>query len=104
MGRISTRSLSSRKPGGFFHRRFSHSPLVGQPFFALDNKNAHARLLAGYLRHHRAGHLFSFHRGDPCRTLLPRTLCSRLDVAIDLLVAPPFESNEVTLPPLPQQS
>jgi hypothetical protein len=37
------------------------------------------------LRHHRAGHLFSFHRGDPYRTLLPRTLCGRLDVAIDLL-------------------
>src|SRR5258707_15584011 len=86
---------------GFFHRRFSHTPLIGQPLFALDNKNAHPRLLAGYLRHHRAGHLFSFQRGDPYRTLLPRTLCSRLDVAIDLLVAPPFEPNEVTLSPLP---
>jgi hypothetical protein len=27
-----------------------------------------------------------------------------LDVAIDLLVTPPFEPNEVTLPSLPQQS
>src|SRR5260370_24134012 len=89
---------------GFFHRRFSHRALIGQPLFALDNKNAHARLLAGYLRHPRAGHLFSFPPGDPYPTLLPRTLCSRLDVAIDLLVAPPVESNEVTLSPLPQQS
>src|SRR6266436_1348265 len=88
----------------FFHRRFSHTPLIGQPLFALDNKNAQARLLARYLRHHRAGHLFSFPGCDPYRTLPPRTLCSRLDVAIDLLVAPPFEPNEVTLSPLPQQS
>src|SRR5258708_2434406 len=59
---------------GFFHRRLAHRPLIGQPFFALDNKNAHARFLASYLRHHRARHLFFFQRGDPCRTLLPRTL------------------------------
>src|SRR3981081_2392710 len=75
---------------GFFHRRFPHRPLVAEAFFALDNKNAHARLLAGYLRHHRARHLFFFQRGNAGRTLLPRTLCSRLDVAIDLRVAPPF--------------
>src|SRR4030081_3694830 len=74
----------------FSHRRFAHRPLVAEAFFALDNKNAHARLLAGYLRHHRARHLFFFQRGNAGRTLLPRTLCSRLDVAIDLLVAPPF--------------
>src|SRR4029077_6366942 len=43
-------------------------------------------------------------RGDPYRTLLPRTLCSRFDVAIDLFVAPPFEPNKVTLSPLPQYS
>src|SRR3981189_443553 len=29
----------------FFHRRFAHRPLVAEAFFALDNKNAHARLL-----------------------------------------------------------
>src|SRR5262249_12705139 len=45
-----------------------------------------------------------FHRGDPYRTVLPRTLCGRLDVTIDLLVTPPFKPNEVTLPSLPQQS
>src|SRR4029077_104163 len=44
----------------FFHRRFSHPPLIGQPLFALDNKNAHARLLAGYLRHQSCGAPFLF--------------------------------------------
>src|SRR5438128_8626120 len=47
---------------GFSHRRFSHTPLVGQPLFALNNKNAHARFLASYLHHHRAGDTFSFSR------------------------------------------
>src|SRR6266446_7981263 len=89
---------------GFFHRRFAHRPLIGKPFFALYNKNAHARLLTSYLGHHRAGRLFFFQRGNADRTLLPRTLRSCFDVAIDLLVAPPFEPNEVTLPPFPQQS
>src|SRR6516225_8145219 len=83
---------------GFFHCRFAHRPLVGQPFFALDDKNAHARFLAGYLGDHRARHFFFFPCGDPCRTLLPLTLFSRFDVANNLLVTPPFEPNEVTRP------
>src|SRR5262249_15622554 len=53
---------------------------------------------------HRAGHLFFFPCTNPHRTLLPRTLCGRFDVAIDLFVASPFEPNEVTLSPLPQYS
>jgi hypothetical protein len=87
----------------FFHRRLAHRPLIAEALFALDNKNPYAGLLASYLGHHRAGHRFLFLCADADRTLLPRTLGSCLDVAIDLLVAPPFEPNEVTLSPLPQQ-
>src|SRR5262249_48728854 len=47
---------------------------------------------------------FLFLRTDPYRTLLPLTLCSRFDIAIDHFVAPPFEPNKVTLSPLPQAS
>src|SRR4029077_2505306 len=102
---LATRTESFSKAWRVFSIAASRiPPLIGQPLFALDNKNPRPRLLAGYLRHHRAGHLFSFQRGDPYRTLLPRTLCSRLDVAIDLLVAPSFEPNEVPRSPLPQQS